>query len=268
MPIHPTALVDARAAIHPDADIGPYVVIDGVVRVGPRTRVLAHATLLGWTEIGADNIIHSGAVIGDTPQDLAFTGEESSLRIGDRNVIREHVQIHRGTKPGSATVIGSDNFFMATSHVGHNCCVGNHVIITNGAMLGGYVEVEDQAIISGNCAVHQFVRVGRLAMLRGLSKTSRDVPPFCVMDGTHTVRAINRVGLRRAGFAAAQIRALQNAFMVLFGRARNLRLALAELERGPVSAEVRYLIDFIHASKRGVCFGPRPQGGRMVNGES
>ena len=265
MPIHPTALIDARAAIHPEADIGPYVVVDGPVRIGPRTRVSAHATLMGWTEIGADNTIHSGAVIGDTPQDLAFTGEETYLRIGDRNVFREHVQIHRGTKPGSATVIGSDNFFMATSHVGHNCSVGNHVIITNGAMLGGYVEVEDQAIVSGNCAVHQFVRVGRLAILRGLSKASRDVPPFCVMDGTHTVRAINRVGLRRAGFAAAQIRALQNAFVLLFGRARNLRIALAELESEPVSAEVRYLIDFIRASKRGVCFGPRA--GRMVNGE-
>ena len=260
MPIHPTALIDPRAAIHSDADIGPYVVIDGPVRVGPRTRVSAHATLMGWTEIGADNAIHSGAVIGDTPQDLAFTGEETYLRIGDRNVFREHVQIHRGTKPGSATVIGSDNFFMATSHVGHNCSVGNRVIITNGAMLGGYVEVEDQAIVSGNCAVHQFVRVGRLAILRGLSKASRDVPPFCVMDGTHTVRAINRVGLRRAGFEAAQIRALQNAFVLLFGRARNLRIALAELESEPVSAEVRYLIDFIRASKRGVCFGPRERG--------
>lgn len=267
MPIHPTALIDPRAAIHPDADIGPYVVIDGPVRVGPRTRVSAHATLMGWTEIGADNTIHSGAVIGDTPQDLAFTGEETYLRIGDRNVFREHVQIHRGTTPGSATVIGSDNFFMATSHVGHNCSVGNRVIITNGAMLGGYVEVQDQAIISGNCAVHQFVRVGRLAILRGLSKASRDVPPFCVMDGTHTVRAINRVGLRRAGFGAAQIRALQNAFMLLFGRARNLRIALSELESEPVCPDVRYLIDFIRASKRGVCFGPRQRSGRMVNDE-
>jgi UDP-N-acetylglucosamine acyltransferase len=266
MPIHATALIDPLAEIHPDADIGPYVVVVGPVRVGPRTRVAAHATLMGGTEIGADNTIHSGAVIGDTPQDLAFNGEETYLRIGDRNVIREHVQIHRGTKPGSATVIGSDNFFMATSHVGHNCSVGDRVIVTNGAMLGGYVEVEDQAIVSGNCTVHQFVRVGRLAILRGLSRASRDVPPFCVMDGTHTVRAINRVGLRRAGFSAAQIRALQNAFTLLFGRARNLRIALAELEGEPVSAEVRYLIDFIRASKRGVCFGPKA--GRIVNGES
>ena len=267
MPIHPTALIDARGQIDPQADIGPYVVIDGPVHVGPRTRVLAHATLTGWTTIGADNVIHMGAVVGHTPQDLAFTGEESYLRIGDRNVIREHVQIHRGTKPGSATVIGSDNFFMATSHIGHNCRIGNHVIITNGAMLGGYVEVEDQVFVSGNCTVHQFVRIGRLAILRGLSRTSRDVPPFCIMDGTHTVRAINRVGLRRAGFTGAQIRALQNAFVRLFGRAGNLSKAVAALESKPVSPEVRYLIDFIRASKRGVCFGPRPHSGQVVNGE-
>ena len=159
-------------------------------------------------------------------------------------------------------MIGNDNYLMATSHVGHNCRIGDHVIITNGAMLGGYVEVEDQAIISGNCTVHQFVRVGRLAILRGLSRTSRDVPPFCVMDGTHTVRAINRVGLRRAGFTATQVRALHNAFVRLFGRAGNLRNAIADVESEPVSADVRYLIDFIRASKRGVCFGPRA--GRMA----
>jgi len=257
MPIHRTALIDPLAAVHPEADIGPFVVIDGPVKIGPRTRVQAHATLMGATEVGADNVVHSGAVIGDTPQDLAFGGAESFLRIGDRNVIREHVQIHRGTKPGSATVIGNDNYFMANAHVGHNCSIGNHVIIADGALLGGYVEVEDNVFVSGNCAVHQFVRVGRLAILRGLSRTSRDVPPFCIMDGTHTVRAINRVGLRRAGFTAAQIRELHNAFSRLFRRATNLASALAALEAEPCSIEVRYLIDFIRASKRGVCVGPR-----------
>jgi len=258
MPIHPTAVIDERAEIDPDADIGPYVVIDAAVRVGPRTRVLAHATLTGWTEIGADNVIHAGAVVGDAPQDLAYDGAESFVRIGDRNVIREHVQIHRGTKPGSATTVGDDNFLMATAHVGHNCRIGNRVIIANGAMLGGYVEVADQVFISGNCVVHQFVRIGRLAFLRGLSRTSRDVPPFCIMDWTHTVRAINRVGLRRAGLTGTQLRALQNAYHHLFRRPVNFGQALAELETQPVSAEVRELIDFIRASKRGVCTGRRP----------
>jgi UDP-N-acetylglucosamine acyltransferase len=267
MPIHPTAIIDARAVIDPSAEIGPYVVVDGPVRVGPGTRVLAHATLTGWTTIGAHNVIHMSAVIGDAPQDLAYDGAESYVHIGARNVIREHVQIHRGTKPGTATVIGDDNLLMCTAHVGHNCRIGNRIILTNGAMLGGYVEVEDQAVISGNCVVHQFVRIGRLALLRGLSKTSRDVPPFCIMDGTHTVRAINRVGLRRAGFTAAQIRAVHNAFAHLFRRARNLSKALAALEAGDCSPEVRYLIDFIRASQRGVCRGVRGAEGKAEREE-
>ena len=258
MPIHPTAIVDPRAEVHPETEIGPYVVIDGPVQVGRGTRVLAHATLMGWTRIGCDNVIHTGAVIGDTPQDLAFAGAESYLRIGDGNVFREHTQVHRGTKPGSATVIGNQNYLMNNAHVGHNCQLGDNVIMANGAVLGGYVGVEDQVFISANCAVHQFVRVGRLALLRGLSRASRDVPPFCIMDWTHTVRALNRVGLRRAGFSAAQIRDLQHAFGRLFRRATNLRHALAELEAGSCSPEVRYLIDFIRASKRGVCRGVRP----------
>ena len=260
MPIHPTAIIDPRAVVHPEADIGPYVVVDGPVHIGARTRVLTHAVLTGWTEIGADNVIHMHATVGDAPQDLAYDGAESYVRIGNGNVIREHAQIHRGTKPGSATVLGDGSFVMATAHIGHNCRLGNRVILANGCMLGGYVEVEDDAFVSGNCVVHQFVRVGRLALLRGLSRTSRDVPPFCIMDGTHTVRAINRVGLRRAGFTAPQIRSLQTAFRRLFRRPRNLRTALAELEAEPCSPEVRYLIDFIRASKRGVCFGPREAG--------
>lgn len=257
MPIHPTAIIDPRAQVHPEAEIGPYVVIDGPVRVGRGTRVQAHATLMGCTEIGCDNVIHPGATIGDTPQDLAFAGAETYVRIGDANVFREHTQVHRGTKPGSATVIGNHNYFMCNAHVGHNCQLGDHIIMANGAVLGGYVEVGDQVFISANCAVHQFVRVGRLALLRGLSRTSRDVPPFCMMDWTHTVRALNRIGLRRAGFDAGQIRALQAAFSRLFRRATNLRQALAEVEAGPCSPEVRYLIDFIRASKRGVCRGVR-----------
>jgi UDP-N-acetylglucosamine acyltransferase len=257
MPIHPTAIVDPRAEIDAAANIGPYVVIDGPVRVGARTRVLAHAVLTGWTDIGTDNVIHPHATIGDAPQDNAYDGAETYVRIGNRNVIREHVQIHRGTKPGSATVMGDGNFAMATAHIGHNCHVGNRVILANGSMLGGHVEVEDEAFVSGNCVVHQFVRVGRLSLMRGLSRTSRDVPPFCIMDGTHTVRAINRVGLRRAGFTPPQIRALQTAYSRLFRHSRNLRSALAEIEAEPCTAEVRYLIDFIRASKRGVCFGPR-----------
>ena len=257
MPIHPTALIDPRAEIHPEADIGPYVVIEGPARVGRGTRVLAHAVLTGETEIGDNNEIHMGAVIGHTPQDLAYKGGQSFVKIGHRNVIREHSQIHRGTTEGSATVIGNDNYLMHHSHVAHNCQLGNQTIIAGGALLAGYVQVEDQAFISGNCVVHQFVRIGTLAILRGLSRTSRDVPPFCIMDGTHTVRGLNVVGLRRAGFSHDRIRALKQAFTRLFRQKVNLRRVVEELRLEPCSPDVLYLLNFIEQSKRGVCFGPR-----------
>ena len=258
MSIHQTAVIDSAAEIHPQAMIGPYVVIDGAVRVGPRTRVMAHAYLTGWTEIGADNVIHPGAIIGHEPQDLAFAGRESYLRIGDRNVFREHSQVHRATTPGTATVLGDDNYLMHNAHVAHNCTIGNHVIIAGGALVAGHAQVEDLAFISGNCVVHQHVRVGRLAIMRGLSRTSRDVPPFCILDGTHTVRGINLVGLRRAGLSREQIGAIRRAFKELFSIPTNMKTAMKRIEQaGPVSAEVRYLLDFIAASSRGVACAPR-----------
>jgi UDP-N-acetylglucosamine acyltransferase len=258
MPIHATAIVDRRAEVDPGADIGPYVVIDGPVVVGAGTRVLAHAVLVGHTTIGRDNDIHMGAVIGHEPQDLSYKGEPTGLRIGDRNIIREHTEIHRATSLEHPTTLGNDNFLFGHSHVGHDSQLGSRIIMANGAMLGGHVSVADQVFISGNCVVHQFVRVGRLALLRGLSRTSRDVPPFCLMDDTHIVRGLNRVGLRRAGFSPGQIRALQNAFTRLFRGRGNLRQAMAEVEAaGSLSPEVAELLAFIRDSKRGVCTGPR-----------
>jgi UDP-N-acetylglucosamine acyltransferase len=257
--IHPTAVVDPRAQIDASATIGPYVVIEGPARIGARTRIAAHAVVTGGAEIGADNVIHSGAVIGDLPQDVAYQGAESCLRIGDANVFREHSTIHRGTKPGSETRIGDRNYFMQSSHVAHNCVIGNDAIVAGGALLSGYVELGDRGFVSGNCVVHQFVRIGRLALLRGLSRTSRDVPPFCIMDGTHTVRAINLIGLRRAGFSPQSIREIRSAFKALFLRSRNLQRALEEVDAS-ASSEVRELVDFIRSSRRGVCFGPRKPG--------
>lgn len=260
--IHPTAVVDPRAEVDPSAEIGAHAVIEGPVRIGARTRIYARAVLTGGARLGEDNEVHYGAVLGDTPQDLAFGGAESFLEIGDGNVFREHSTIHRGTKPGTTTLIGDRNYFMQNSHVAHNCRIGNDAIVAGGALLSGYVELGDRGFVSGNCVVHQFVRIGRLAMLRGLSRTSRDVPPFCIMDGTHTVRAVNLVGLRRAGFSPQAIRAVRRAFKTLFAKPRNLRRALAEVEAGEMTAEVRELVEFIRASKRGVCFGPREAGGR------
>jgi UDP-N-acetylglucosamine acyltransferase len=254
--IHPTAVVDARAEIASDVEIGPYVVIDGPVKIGRGTRVMAHAFLTGWTEIGEDNEIHPGAVLGDAPQDKAYRGDRSYLKIGDRNIFREHVQVHRGTAPESSTVIGSDNFLMVNSHVGHNCRLGNQNVLANGALLGGYVEVGNGVFISGNCVVHQFVRIGDYAIMRGLSGTSRDVPPYAVIDWQHTVRGVNVVGLKRAGFDERRIRAIREAFRVLFRKGRNLALAVKELEEGArADADLSALLEFIKSSKRGVCFG-------------
>lgn len=256
MPIHPTAVIDPRAEIDDGVEIGPYVVIDGQVRIKRGTRVMAHACLMGWTDIGEGNEIHPGVVLGDAPQDKAYNGAETYLRVGDHNVFREYVQIHRGTAPGSATTIGNNNFFMAASHVGHNCKLGDNIVLANGALLGGYVEVGHSVFISGNCVVHQFIRIGDYALMRGLSGTSRDVPPYAIVDWQHTVRGVNVVGLKRAGFDEKRIRAIREAFRVLFRKGRNLALAVKEVENSNrANSDVLALLEFVKASKRGVCVG-------------
>ena len=256
MTIHPTAVIDPQAEIDVDVAIGPYVVIDGPVKIKRGSRVMAHAYLTGWTEIGADNEIHPGAVIGEAPQDKAYKGEETYLRIGDHNIIREHAQIHRGTAPGSSTIVGNRNFLMANSHIGHNCNIGDNVTLANGALIAGYVEMGNHVFISGNCVVHQFVRIGDYALMRGLSATSRDVPPYAIIDWQHTVRGVNVTGLKRAGFDDKRIREIREAFRVLFRKGRNLSLAVKELEMHEgANSDVSALLDFIKSSKRGVCFG-------------
>jgi UDP-N-acetylglucosamine acyltransferase len=256
MKIHPTAVIDSKAQIDPDVEIGPYVVIEGQVRIRRGTRVMAHAYLTGWTEIGEGNEIHPGVILGAAPQDKAYTGEETYLKIGDQNIFREYVQVHRGTVAGSSTVIGNDNFLMATAHVGHNCKLGDHVVLANGALLGGHVEVGNNVFISGNCVVHQFVRIGDYSLMRGLSGTSRDVPPFAIVDWQHTVRGVNVVGLKRAGFDEKRIRAIRGAFRVLFRKGRNLALAVQEVEKSAgANTDVLALLEFIKSSERGVCFG-------------
>lgn len=255
--IHPTAVVGPDADIHPTASIGPYVVIEGPVRVGAGTRIAAHAVLRGHTELGERNVVDSGAVLGGDPQDLAYAGGTTFLRIGNDNVFREHVTIHRGTVDGSATVVGDGNYFMQSSHVAHNCRIGNRTIVASGALLAGHVDLADRAFVSGNCVVHQHVRIGRFALLRGLARTSRDVPPFCLIDGTHTVRGVNVVGLRRGGFDATSIAAIRRAVIQLFGRPAHLGRALARVETAPMTDDVRELVAFVRASKRGVCVAPR-----------
>ena len=254
--IHPSTVISGDVELGDEVEVGPFCLIDGRIRIGARTRLIGHATILGDTEIGTDNVIHPNVVIGDEPQDIAYTGGPRQVKIGDNNVFREGVTIHRGSEHGAITIVGDRNFFMQNAHSAHDSRVGNDTIIAGGALLAGWVEVGDRALVSGNCVVHQYVRIGRLAMMRGLSRTSRDVPPFCIMDLTHTLRGINVVGLRRAGISAASIRALRAAFKTLFGERQNLQSALERLEAsGPLAPEVAEMLAFIRASKRGIAFG-------------
>jgi UDP-N-acetylglucosamine acyltransferase len=256
MPIDPSAKIDPEVELAPNVEVGPGVIIDGPSRIGAGTRILAHAYIGPFTTIGEHNLISFGAIVGYEPQDYAFPGEESYTIIGDHNIIREYVTIHRGTKPGSATRVGNHNFFMATSHLGHNTQVGDHVIVVNGAVTGGYVELADRVFISGHCLIHQFCRVGTLALMRGGSRTSRDVPPYCIMDFTHTVRGLNLVGLRRAGFTTQQIAPLRQAFRLLFGQRVKLSAAIAKVKAEvPLTPEVTHLLEFIESSQRGVAVG-------------
>jgi UDP-N-acetylglucosamine acyltransferase len=258
--IHPTSVIGPDVELAAGVDIGPLCLLEGKIRIGARTRLIGHVTILGITEIGADNVLHPGAVIGDEPQDLTYTGVARSVKIGDRNVFREYTTVHRGSEHGDVTIMGDDNFMMQNAHVAHDCRIGNSTIIAGGALLAGWVELGDRALVSGNCVVHQYTRIGRLAMMRGLSRTSRDVPPFCIMDGTHTLRGINVVGLKRAGIPSKSIHALRHAFTSLFGTRQNLKLAIERVEKSSdATPEVIEMLTFIKASKRGVAFGPHDQ---------
>ncbi|HXZ82408.1 MAG TPA: acyl-ACP--UDP-N-acetylglucosamine O-acyltransferase [Acidimicrobiales bacterium] len=259
--VHPSSVVGPEVELGLAVEVGPLCLLDGRIKIGARSRLIGHVTILGDTEIGEANIFHPNAVIGDEPQDLAYTGGRRLVRIGNRNIFREGATVHRGSERGEITILGDDIFMMQNSHIAHDCRIANSVIIGGGALLAGWVEAGERALISGNCVVHQYTRIGRLALARGGSRMSRDIPPFCITDGVHTLRAINVIGLRRAGFDAAAIGALRRAFVALFGERQNLKDAIARLEAaGPLTAEVAEMIDFIRASKRGVAFGPRQRG--------
>ncbi len=250
---HPTAIIHKSAQIDPSAEIGANVVIEEGVVIGAGCMIWQNATICRFTTMGEGNEVHMGAVIGHTPQDLSFKGGRSYTRIGRHNIFREHTTIHRGTGVESETVIGDKNFFMASSHAGHNCRIGNEVIVANGALLAGYVQVGDRAFVSGNCVVHQFCRVGKLAMVSGGSRVSKDVPPFMVEDGTNLIAAINSVGLRRGGFSSATRKAIKQAYDILYREGLSVTNALEKIEVTLEDPEVDHLIDFVRASTRGIC---------------
>jgi UDP-N-acetylglucosamine acyltransferase len=256
--IHPSAFVHPSARLAEEVIVGPQAFIDADVTIGKGTLVQHGAHVGRWTRIGEKNILHPFAMVGHEPQDLGYSGQEAWTIVGDGNIIREGCTIHRGNREGTATTVGNNNFFMVNSHVAHNCSIGNRVILVNGALLGGHVEVGDGAIVSGNCQVHQFVRIGHFAMMRGGSGASKDVPPFCINDGISRLRAINSVGLRRNGFDDGRIRAIKEAFKVIFRSGLRLQEALAKIESDPeITSDVRQLLAFIRASKRGVGSGRR-----------
>ena len=254
-------MIDARAIVHPgaqlaaDVSVGPFSIIGPQVRIGARTVIGPHAVVNGPTTIGADNRVFQFASIGDAPQDKKYRDEPTRLEIGDRNVFRESCTVNRGTTHDKGvTRIGNDNLFMAYSHVAHDCQIGNNTVFANCASLAGHVEIGDWAILGGLTAVHQFARIGAHAFLGGGSILSRDVPPYVMANGNPALpHAVNSEGLKRRGFSDEQIRNIRDAYRVLYRSDLKLAEALARLE--PQAArfpEIRTFVDFIHASKRSI----------------
>jgi UDP-N-acetylglucosamine acyltransferase len=235
--------------------VGALAFIDDQVTIGDNTVVGPHAVILSHTSVGEGCRVHAGAVLGDLPQDLAFKGGNTFVRIGNRCVIREGVTIHRGTKEDTGTEVGDECFLMALTHVAHNVRLGRRVIIANGSMLGGYVEIGDGAFVSGAVLVHQFVKIGRLAMLGGAAGLSKDVPPFCTAQsmGRNVVVGLNVVGLRRAGIGVEDRRAIKGAFNMLYQSGLNVSQAVAQMKTAFPSGPAHEVAVFVEQSQRGIC---------------
>jgi UDP-N-acetylglucosamine acyltransferase len=251
--VHPTAIVSPEADLADDVVVGPYAVIEGRVKIGPGCVLRPYAHLCGPLTLGKGNWVYTGTVLGERPQHLKYNDEPTGLEIGDYNVFREHVTVHRGTTQSWTTRIGSHNYFMAHSHVAHDCQVGNRCIFANAALVGGHCTLGDGVYLSGNCAVHQFVRVGRLALLSGCSATTKDIPPFIIQQNIDTVVGVNVVGMRRAGMSRTEIDGVRQAFRILFREGLVLPEALARLEQelGDVGA-VQEMVAFIRQCHRGI----------------
>ncbi len=251
--VHPSAIISSQAQLGTDVRIGPFVVVEGNAVIGDGTRIEAHAVVLGNVELGAHNFIGNGAVIGGDPQDRKYKGEPTFLRIGDRNVIREFTTIHRATGEGKSTVIGHNNYLMATMHIGHNVTVGNDCTIANNVGIAGHATIEDGVNIGGFVGIHQFARVGKYSMVGGFSKVNRDVPPFMLVEGIPLqVYDINSVGLRRLGVSSKSRLALHKACKLLFrsemGLARAIEAVRREVE---ITEEVEYVIAFVERISAG-----------------
>ena len=258
--IHPTAVISEDSEIAPNVKIGAYAVIGDKVKIGAQTTIGSHVVIEGPTEIGANNRIFPGAVIGLEPQDLKYQGAESWVRIGDDNLIREYVTINRATDQGEITQVGNRTLLMACVHVAHNCVIGDEVVIANNVALAGHVHIEEKATIGGVLGIHQFVHIGRLAMIGGMSRIDRDVPPFLLVAGNPArVRSLNLIGLKRRGYSSEEITELKKAFRILYRSGYGLEEALEHLEG--FSEPTQHLYKFIQKARDNNRRGLTPKGG-------
>jgi len=252
--IHPSAIISPQAKLDNNVSVGPFSIISGQVCIGADTKIGAHCVIEGNTTIGKNCEIFTGAVVGSRPQDLKFKGEKVFLEIGNNNIIREYCTLNPGTAEGSKTEVGNDNLLMAYSHVAHDCHVGNGCILANNSTLAGHVSIEDKAVIGGIVAIHQFVRIGMLAIIGGCSKVVQDIPPFSTCDG-HPARifGLNLIGLRRKGISHDAIKKIDQAFKLIFNSGLSAKHALERVEKEiEKTQEVDYLINFVKSSERGL----------------
>jgi UDP-N-acetylglucosamine acyltransferase len=254
------AVIASTARIHPDARIGPdvkigdFCIVEPDVEIGAGCELEPYVYIKRWTTLGERNRISAGTVLGTDPLDKAFSGARSYLRIGNGNQIREHYTISRGTQPESVTEIGDENYIMTSGHIAHNCKIGSRTVICSCALVAGYVEVEDQAFISGGVVVHQYSKIGRLAMIGGNTRVNSDVPPFFLYSGFNVAAmGLNLVGLKRAGYKHADIVVLKRAYHLLYRAGLKLEEALARIDIEIPTPETRHLVEFVRRSERGIC---------------
>jgi UDP-N-acetylglucosamine acyltransferase len=253
--IDPTAVIDKEAVLGENVDIGAYAVIDKGARLGNGVIISPHVHIKGNSRIGDNTRVGTGSAIGGDAQMVELKDNSGRISIGKNNIIREYVTINSSSSPEKETIIGDNNFLMAFSHIAHDCCLGNNIVICNGSLLAGHIEVQDRAFISGNVVVHQFVRIGRMAMIGGLSRVNQDVPPFMMVVGDSTVWGINLVGLKRAGFRSEEILKIKKAFKTLYASRLTVKGALNRLKEED-DKYLKEIVDFVAVSKRGIS-GPK-----------
>ncbi len=251
--IHPTAIISPDVTLGENVEVGAFAILEGKITVGDNCLIRNAAYLYGPLTMGCNNTVYTGAILGERPQHLRYNNEPTETIIGDRNTFREGVTVHRGTVHSMKTVIGSDNFFMVNSHVAHDCIVGNRVTLVNGALIGGHCVIGDNVILSGNAGVHQFIRVGRLAMLGGCGASTKDIPPFVMQHRLNTVHGINLVGMRRAGISRDEIEAVRSAFSMIYRQGLVLPAAIAKMDKHfGEYAVIQEMITFLQGCTKGI----------------